>query len=170
MHWLNCMPFDYLGICGKGNHSAWRGRNNGHDGSCRSRCCSCGSNFHQEVACKWTESRVPHHSMPSSLDPTGITKWNIFYSSLYISLWYWAWLLTLLQVKNNRSSEEYVFNHSEIARRALKNLSLGIPYVLYKHTFTSLVVAVSSLTFVCFDSLSCMPWGSRDYWPCAAWV
>ena len=48
----------------------------------------------------------------------------------------------LLQVKNNRSSQEYVFNHSEMARRALKNISLGIPYHSHKHTFTFSVVAV----------------------------
>lgn len=38
---------------------------------------------------------------------------------------------TILQVENNRSSEEYVFNHSNMARRSLKNIALGIFFVLH---------------------------------------
>jgi len=42
-----------------------------------------------------------------------------------------SWLITgwmivsYLQVENNRSSEEYVFNYPNMARRALKNIALG---------------------------------------------
>ena len=33
------------------------------------------------------------------------------------------------QVKNNRSSEQYEFNHPNMARRALKNIALGLCYL-----------------------------------------
>lgn len=38
-------------------------------------------------------------------------------------------LWPLSQVKNNRSSEQYEFDHPNMARRALKNISLGMCYL-----------------------------------------
>lgn len=32
----------------------------------------------------------------------------------------------IVQVENNRSTGEYVFNHHNMARRALKNIALGL--------------------------------------------
>lgn len=50
-------------------------------------------------------------------------------------------ILLFLQVKNNRSSEEYVFNHPNMARRALKNIALGI-YLFHKDTFRCFLLAI----------------------------
>ena len=32
----------------------------------------------------------------------------------------------MLQVKNNRSTEKYIFDHANMSRRALKNTALGL--------------------------------------------
>lgn len=36
-----------------------------------------------------------------------------------------------LQVKENKSSEEYVFNHHNMARRSLKNIALGLCGIVF---------------------------------------
>ncbi|KAG5041461.1 hypothetical protein JHK85_013937 [Glycine max] len=46
----------------------------------------------------------------------------------------------LSTVENNRSSEEYVFNHSNLARRALKNVALAYLGCLEEQEFTNLVL------------------------------
>ncbi|KAG5014496.1 hypothetical protein JHK82_020179 [Glycine max] len=46
----------------------------------------------------------------------------------------------LSTVENNRSSEEYVFNHSNLARRALKNVALAYLGCLEEKEFTDLVL------------------------------
>ncbi|MQL36418.1 DUF3458 domain-containing protein, partial [Escherichia coli] len=43
-------------------------------------------------------------------------------------------------VKNNRSSEEYVFNHPNMARRALKNVALAYLAFLEDREFTNLAL------------------------------
>ncbi|XP_059661811.1 puromycin-sensitive aminopeptidase-like [Cornus florida] len=46
----------------------------------------------------------------------------------------------LSTVKNNRSSEQYVFNHTNMARRALKNIALGYLASLEDPEFTELAL------------------------------
>ncbi|KAK7399195.1 hypothetical protein VNO78_10373 [Psophocarpus tetragonolobus] len=46
----------------------------------------------------------------------------------------------LSTVQNNRSSEEYVFNHSNLARRALKNVALAYLGCLEEQNFTDLAL------------------------------
>lgn len=46
------------------------------------------------------------------------------------------------QVKNNRSSEKYEFNHANMARRALKNVALGMDLIL---AFSCYLGAISML-------------------------
>ncbi|KAK7318214.1 hypothetical protein RJT34_02913 [Clitoria ternatea] len=46
----------------------------------------------------------------------------------------------LSTVENNRSSEEYVFNHPNLARRALKNTALGYLACLGDHEFTNIAL------------------------------
>lgn len=42
-------------------------------------------------------------------------------------------LVYVLQVKNNRSSEQYQFDHPNSARRALKNTALGKPFLAFPY-------------------------------------
>lgn len=48
--------------------------------------------------------------------------WIAVYLSFYVLLF----IYNMLQVKNNRSSEEYKFDHLNMSRRALKNTALGL--------------------------------------------
>jgi hypothetical protein len=45
-----------------------------------------------------------------------------------------------LQIEENKSSDEYVFDHPNSARRALKNAALGISFVTYLDAFACMVV------------------------------
>ena len=108
--------FYHLGICGKGNNSAWRGRNNGHDGVADP----------YVVHVVWTFIRKQLASELRSEFLSRPIVWsclrllNIFFIVSISSM------LTFFAVENNRSTEEYVFNHSNFSRHALKNVALGI--------------------------------------------
>ena len=55
---------------------------------------------------------------------------NYFFISTSILTFVYKLTLPLYikQVEKNRSSEDYVFNHPNMARRALKNVALGLCY------------------------------------------
>lgn len=61
-----------------------------------------------------------------------------------------------------------MFDHSNMARRALKNIALGMKLFERKHTFICLVGNTSLIFFNVSYSISCVPGGSRDYRPHAA--
>lgn len=74
----------------------------------------------------------------------------------------------LSTVENNRSSGEYVFNHSNLARRALKNIALAYLGSLEGQEFTSLALneykAATNMTeqFAAMAALAQIPGKTRD--------
>ncbi|OIV93551.1 hypothetical protein TanjilG_28708 [Lupinus angustifolius] len=71
-------------------------------------------------------------------------------------------------VKNNRSSDEYVFNHENLARRALKNVAIAYLASLEDQEFTNLALeeyrAATNLTeqFAALAAVAQNPGKSRD--------
>jgi aminopeptidase N len=61
-----------------------------------------------------------------------------------------------LQIEENQSSDDYVFDHPNAARRNLKNVALGISFVSFLDAFACMVLCtyvVHNLFFSVFECL-----------------